>query len=273
MKKELAKVEREIVAAQPQQAQQAPALMKPLVDASTLIEHHKQLAELIAKAMESGRDYGVIPGTGQKPVLLKPGAERIAMAFGCYPQYQVVEREIDHDHKNQWKKYKTGTVIQGESQGLYRYVVRCTLIHRPTGQPVGDGLASASSLESKYVDRPRDLENTILKMAQKRALIAAVLNTFGLSDRFTQDIEDLEPAEQPGQEEPIKSRTEKLKQALSPSPLRRLYDAYKAAGGTDDDWKAKLTAAGITQDPETHTPERLGWLKLSLKLDQDQVRE
>jgi hypothetical protein len=35
-----------------------------------------------------------------------------------------------------------------------------------------------------------DSANTILKMAQKRALVAAVLITTGLSDYFTQDIED-----------------------------------------------------------------------------------
>jgi hypothetical protein len=36
--------------------------------------------------------------------------------------------------------------------------------------------------------------NTILKMAQKRALVAATLIATGLSDYFTQDIEDFVPA-------------------------------------------------------------------------------
>jgi hypothetical protein len=39
-------------------------------------------------------------------------------------------------------------------------------------------------------DEIPDLANTILKMAQKRALVAATLIATGLSDYFTQDIED-----------------------------------------------------------------------------------
>lgn len=45
-------------------------------------------------------------------------------------------------------------------------------------------------------DEIPDLANTILKMAQKRALVAATLIATGLSDYFTQDIEDFIP---PGQ--------------------------------------------------------------------------
>ena len=36
-----------------------------------------------------------------------------------------------------------------------------------------------------------DTYNTVLKMACKRALVAAVLNTLAVSDLFTQDVEDL----------------------------------------------------------------------------------
>jgi hypothetical protein len=64
-------------------------------------------------------------------------------------------------------------------------------VHRATGDIVGEGLGACSTLESKYIDRPRDLENTVIKMAQKRGAVAAALNAFALSDRFTQDLEDL----------------------------------------------------------------------------------
>jgi hypothetical protein len=36
-----------------------------------------------------------------------------------------------------------------------------------------------------------DCENTVLKMAQKRALVAAILNATAASDAFTQDVEDM----------------------------------------------------------------------------------
>jgi hypothetical protein len=136
--------------------------------------------------------------------LLKPGAERVCFAFGCSPRYEVVAREIEHDRNVPWTKRKkvwrnqfkgdrefTWQEEAGTSLGLYRYEIRCQLVRREDAAVVAEGLASCSTMESKYIDRPRDCENTVLKMAQKRALVAAVLNGFGLSDRFTQDVEDL----------------------------------------------------------------------------------
>jgi len=164
---------------------QAPALLRPIATPAQFVAAHKEGVELIKNALEYGRDYGHIPQCGPKPALLKPGAERLALAFGCHPRYDVIEREIDHDRIVTFSK-------SGKDQtarGLYRYVVRCTLV-RGDGTEVGDGIASCSTMESKYVSRPRDCENTALKMASKRALVAAVLNAFGLSDRFTQDVED-----------------------------------------------------------------------------------
>ena len=60
----------------------------------------------------------------------------------------------------------------GTSLGLYRYVVLCEIVERASGDVVGNFTGSCSSMESKYIDRPRDSENTILKMAEKRALVA-----------------------------------------------------------------------------------------------------
>lgn len=56
---------------------------------------------------------------------------------------------------------------------------------------MGTGIGSCSSMESKYLRTPRDFDNTILKMAKKRALVDATLSTLGMSDRFTQDVEDM----------------------------------------------------------------------------------
>jgi hypothetical protein len=87
----------------------------------------------------------------------------------------------------------TWTSEEGESLGLYRYVVQVDIVDEH-GQVRGSGIGSCSSMESKYVDRPRDSENTILKMAMKRAHVAGVLSTFGLSEQFTQDVEETPPA-------------------------------------------------------------------------------
>jgi hypothetical protein len=183
----------------------ALTLVRPIAKPAALVEAHKEVSSLIANALEKDRDYGTVPGTN-KPTLLKPGAERLALAFGAVPKYAIVEQEREHDRAVPWTKQKkiwankfkgdrdfTYQVESGESLGLYRYVVRCTLVQRETDVVLGEGLASCSTLESKYIDRPRDCENTTLKMAQKRAFVAAVLNAFALSDRFTQDVEEVGP--------------------------------------------------------------------------------
>jgi hypothetical protein len=177
-------------------------LVRPIADPAALLQVQEETRRVITALLVDGRDYGAIPGV-DKPSLLKPGAERITIAFGCYSRFRIVEQEIDHDRRVEWQKkrakwdtvdgrrQKVGEdVTTGVSLGLYRYVVECEIIHRETGLVVGSCLGAASTMESKYIDRPREMENTIAKMAEKRAHVGAVLNAFGLSEQFTQDVED-----------------------------------------------------------------------------------
>lgn len=186
-----------------------------------LIQH------ILKEVMKKDEHYGVIPGTGTKPTLLKAGAEKLCLTFRLDPQYHIDQ------------KY--------EGQHL-SVVSKCTLYHIPTGQRFGSGMGSCSTRESKYAYRqaaikcpacgketvikgkeeygggwvcfkkkggcgakfsdgdkaiesqPRgrvpnediaDQYNTVLKMANKRSLVAAVLNATAASDIFTQDIEDM----------------------------------------------------------------------------------
>lgn len=208
-----------------------PALLRPVATPAALIEAHKEGVDLINRVLQSGVDFGVIPGTGDKPTLLKPGAERLLTAFGTYADPIIIEVEADHDRPvdyrmakwedaksrpskededrlkaeqmGRWRKTPNGWKWQtkheecGTSIGFYRYVVKCNIVHRQTGAIIASGVGSCSSMESKYIRSPRDYENTILKMAKKRAMIDATLNAFGLSERFTQDVEDLAPSEGP----------------------------------------------------------------------------
>lgn len=211
------------------------ALLRPIATPTQVIEVHKEAVKLIEAALEQDRDYGIIPGT-ERPTLLKPGAERLLASFGIYAESTIAEQEIDHDRSNvysfkkwvfakkkpsddeaeemkaagtgRWKKtdsgwsWQTATVEAGTSIGLYRYVIKTDLKLRTTGMIVGTGIGSCSSLESKYLRSPRDSENTILKMAKKRSLIDATLSTLGLSDRFTQDVEDIRENVAPEPEAP-----------------------------------------------------------------------
>lgn len=179
------------------------SLLRPIAPAADVIAAQDATRELIAKALKKGRDYGEIPGTN-KPTLFKAGAERVALGFGCFARFRTLESEVDHDREFKyikkskvWKNRHKGDRAfdwkeePGVSLGLYRYVVECEIVLRETNEVVGSFIGSCSSMESKYIDRPRDVENTIIKMAEKRALVGAALTTFGLSDQFTQDVEDL----------------------------------------------------------------------------------
>lgn len=171
----------------------APVIARPIMSPKDMIQAHKDVITFVDEALEENVDFGVIPGT-DKAALLQPGAQRLCIGFGLRPVFESIDSEIDHDREVHWsKKRKTGwdekkrraifEHEQGSSLGLYRHVVRCRLV-RSDGAVVGEALGSCSTMEGKYVDRPRECENTVLKMAQKRAEIGAVVSALGLSNRF-----------------------------------------------------------------------------------------
>lgn len=142
-------------------------------------------------------DYGVIPGT-KKPSLYKAGAEKLAFAFQMVGTFETTSK--DEDYFREWE-YRSETKVWDQSsrryeitgqtvkavQGFYAYTVRCTVKSRITGRVMGECLGTCNSLERGRESAPA---NTILKMAQKRAYVGAVLNATFSSDRFTQDMED-----------------------------------------------------------------------------------
>lgn len=181
--------------------QQTQSLVRPIASPAEIIRYHDEITKIIQQALKEGTDYGTIPGTN-KPSLYKAGAERLCLAFGAHPEYEPVKIECDHDREVKWLKKKkkwnnaykgdrtfTEVPEEGVSLGIYRYVYNCKIV-LPDGRILGQGQGVCSTLESKYIDRPRDCENVVCKMSQKRSFTAAVLHSFGLSDRFTQDLED-----------------------------------------------------------------------------------
>jgi hypothetical protein len=164
------------------------ALLMPVATPEKIIDAHKAAVDIVTKVLEEGTDYGVVPGTGNRPALFKAGAERLCHCYGLSIHFEVIDQECDHDRENFYTdKYRK----RQTSEGLYRFAILCRLTHRSTGQAISEAIGTCSTMESKYISRPRDCENTVIKMAQKRALVAASLHAFGLSDRFTQDVEDI----------------------------------------------------------------------------------
>lgn len=170
-----------------------------------------RIQEIMKSVMQENTHFGKIPGAGDKPTLLKAGAEKLMLTFRLAPEVEVEPTFL--------------------SDGIgYRVKVNLKTID---GRFVGSGVGECSSLEEKYKWRevvcqeewdetapdqrrtkwkkgaygkasfsvrqvrtnPSDLANTILKMAKKRALVDATLTTLGASDIFTQDIEDMDPSQ------------------------------------------------------------------------------
>lgn len=226
----------------------APALLRPIASPAEVLAAQNETRDIIAKTLKEGHDYGVIPGTN-KPTLLKPGAEHVTLAFGCYfGDPEILEREVDHDRVVQWRKRNGRT---GESVGLYRYVVRVPVINRATGERVGFGIGACSSMEPKYVEEPRAAENTIVKMAHKRALVSAALVTFGLSDQFTQDVEDLVPEGEQRANPPVAPRA-----ATSPAASSGTTTAPSSGSPPNGEVKCPRCSGPMWDNRESKTNPR-----------------
>jgi hypothetical protein len=142
---------------------------------------------------------------------------------------------------------------------------RCDLInlgspffpHRQPGEILGEG-RGAFNVGEKGMN-----ENSAIKLAQKRALVDAVLNTLGLADLFTQDIEDDAPAPNPRADKdtaapaaPTRNERAQTKPAASQNG-RKVYDAFLEArpDATQADFmswvNSKLAAIGRADNPPT----------------------
>lgn len=128
--------------------------------------------KVVQETLHQNHDYGVIPGT-PKPTLLKPGAEKILMMMGLRSEFEIADSTRD------WQ------------EGFFQYQIRCKLIKND--MLITEGLGACNSKEKKYLKlSPYDMDNTVLKMAKKRALVDAALMVGSLSDIFTQDLEDID---------------------------------------------------------------------------------
>lgn len=131
-----------------------------------------QFQQVIQNTLHQNHDYGIIPGT-DKPTLLKPGAEKILMMMGLRSEFEIVDSTRDFE------------------KGFFQYQVRCKLFKGD--MLITEGLGSCNTRERKYLKMdPYTMDNTVLKMAKKRALVDAALLVASLSDVFTQDIEDMD---------------------------------------------------------------------------------
>ena len=108
------------------------------------------------------------PRHWSKPSLWKPGAEKIGGLLGVSVHYPTLR---DYEQ----------AALQGIA--IKTVILRCEL-HDATGRAMADGVGARSLVQDSG-----DL-NKALKMAEKSAHIDATLRMAGLSEVFTQDLED-----------------------------------------------------------------------------------
>lgn len=180
-----------------------------------------------------GTDFGnpVVKKTGkkafEKPILYKSGAEKLAFGFGLCQLYEV-ESAIEQ---------------AGESP-LFFYRVKCSLV-RPgaSGVPptvISNGYGSANTNESRNGFKGAyDSANSTLKMAKKRALVDAALCISGLSDLFSQDIENDDFMEQSGD---ILRETPESR--ITARQIQRIFAIAAGAGLNTEQAKTKIKAMG-----------------------------
>ena len=178
------------------------------------VEENRTLIQAVQKfikeQMKENEDYGKIPGI-EKPSLLKPGAEKLCNIFGFGVEVQEVDKLED------WER------------GIFSYTYKAIIRNKRTGLVESECIGSCNSKESKYAYRwlpefkatQEDKDNsdrqekrlaksgkefvwyrvpntdifsqvnTLQKMAQKRAMVGAVLIATRASGFLTQDVEDM----------------------------------------------------------------------------------
>ena len=192
------------------------------------IEAINRFQAIVRESLIEGQDFGVIPGT-TKPTLLKPGAEKITKLLGLADTYELVDRQEDwgkpffrylvkcslsvvsnglkvsegmgecnsmeakyryRDAKRKCPKCGQETIIKGKDQFGGGWL--CWKKQGGCGATWADG---SPEIEDQQIGKVENedlcsIVNTLLKMAEKRALVDAALHAGRLSDIFTQDIED-----------------------------------------------------------------------------------
>lgn len=203
-----------------------------------------------------------------KPILFKSGSEKFMSLLHLTAKFK---KDVDT-----WQ-------MLGEQKGLVAYI--CEL-YNSKGEMMGEGRGAASMSESGATP------NTIIKKAEKRAQMDAILRTGGLSDVFTQDLDDMDQpiqntskAAKPGPVTTPKVNGSKLvnnsQAPASRAQINYIYRLLKQKGKTEDglfislkiDSLEQMTSsmASMTIDKLNELPDKLAKNPEEKKLHNEDV--
>lgn len=232
--------------------------------------------EVMKSVMHDGEHYGKIPGCGEKPALLKAGAEKLGMTFRLRPQFDITERDLGHAHR----EYSIRCTLSDGTQGVgscstmeskYRYRQgerKCPECGKATiiigKKEYGGGFlcfAKKGGCGAKFLDNderilnqqvgkvehdnPADFYNTCLKMGKKRAHVDAIITATACSDIFTQDVEEIvenrqaaEPTPPPTPAKDLKSKAVEPKETFLPVCTVKMISERQGAKRDGTPWTA-----------------------------------
>lgn len=251
----------------------AAVSVTPQVSALELGARLSTIEEAMQDQMKEGTDYGQVPGTN-KPALFKPGAEKLSVLFKLDIQPRSEKKWGPGEHLTVMTYATVFDIESGARIGFGEGL--CTTREKKYGKrqasrlcPACDEAAIIKGKEeygggwlcfhkkggcgAKYEDDDRlildqstgevenpdlpDTWNTVVKMAEKRARVNAVLAVTGASAIFTQDLDEGgdEAAEAPGL--PVATEEDKgnlraaLDYLLPPEEAKRVWGEIKQAFG------------------------------------------
>jgi hypothetical protein len=112
--------------------QTPPAQVDVVASAMTpdsVVRQVNLVQNVMQRVMKKGTHYDTIPGT-PNPTLLKPGAEKLSMTFRFAPSYKITRYDLPDGHRE--------------------YEVVCNIETIESGQFLGSGVGSATTMERKY---------------------------------------------------------------------------------------------------------------------------
>jgi hypothetical protein len=190
-------------------------------------DNRKALMSWVKEAMVDGVDFGRIQTKRglSKPSLWKPGAEKICGMLGITAHFPTLK---------DWEQ----VVLSGNE--INNVIIRCEL-HDAQGHVVAGGVG-ARNLQKEYGDL-----NKCLKMAEKSAHIDATLRMAGLSEVFTQDLEDMNltahDMQPPVNTQPVKPNV--ISEAQRKRLEARIHE-LRLDRQRVKDWITKATKGGVT---------------------------
>lgn len=166
--------------------------------------------DFVDRMLKNGTDYGVIPGV-EKPSLLKPGAEKLEKLFFLRHKKECILKEVRPD--GSFIRYTYRTAVFNKNGQLVATCEGTCNSHEKKyrWQTVFENMATPDQKENGRLEERQgrggkkykvyvvekkdfyDTENTIMKMAQKRSYVGAILEATNSSSRFTADAEDNVP--------------------------------------------------------------------------------